>query len=47
MPPVLIALFIGLRLGHRLDKSRFRRITYALLVIISIFAIASPLFMRT
>jgi uncharacterized membrane protein YfcA len=47
MPTVLIALFIGLRLGHRLDKARFRRITYALLVIISIFAIASPLFTRT
>jgi hypothetical protein len=36
-----------LRLGHHLDKARFRRITYGLLVIISIFAIASPLFTRT
>jgi uncharacterized membrane protein YfcA len=43
---VLIALFIGLRLGHRLDKARFRRITYGLLVVISIVALVSPLFKR-
>jgi uncharacterized protein len=43
MPPVLIALVIGLKLGHRLDKDRFRRVTYALLVVIALFALLSPL----
>ena len=44
MPPVLAALVAGLRLGRRLDKDRFRRITYGLLAAISLFAILSPLF---
>jgi uncharacterized protein len=43
MPPVLVALWLGLRLGHTLDKDRFRHITYALLVIIALVALASPL----
>jgi uncharacterized membrane protein YfcA len=43
MPPVLVALWIGLKLGHALDKALFVRITYALLIAVALFAIASPL----
>jgi uncharacterized membrane protein YfcA len=42
MPPVLVGLWVGLKLGHRLDKTRFRRLTYSLLVAIAVGAIASP-----
>jgi uncharacterized protein len=43
MPSVLLALFIGLNLGHRLDKARFRRLSYVLMLAVSLFAIISPL----
>lgn len=42
MPPVLVGLWVGLKLGRRLDKDRFRRVTYALLIAVAIGAIASP-----
>jgi uncharacterized membrane protein YfcA len=42
MPPVLVALWIGLKLGHALDKALFVRITYALLLVVAVFALASP-----
>ncbi len=42
MPPVLVGLWAGLKLGHRLDKHVFRRLTYSLLIAIAITAIASP-----
>jgi uncharacterized membrane protein YfcA len=44
MPPVVVALAVGLRLGHRLDKQRFRLLTYGLLVMIALAAIAGPFF---
>jgi uncharacterized membrane protein YfcA len=43
MPPTILGLWIGLKLGHRLDKERFRRLTYTLLVLIAMSAILSPL----
>jgi uncharacterized membrane protein YfcA len=43
MPPVILGLWFGLRLGHKLDKERFRRLTYGLLVLIAVCAILSPL----
>jgi uncharacterized membrane protein YfcA len=43
MPPVLIALWLGLRIGHMFDKQLFKRITYGLLLIVSLFAILSPI----
>ena len=46
MPPVLVALWIGLKLGHTIDKARFRRLTYGLLIVVSIFAILSPLLVK-
>jgi len=39
----IIALWLGLIAGHKLDKHLFRRLTYALLIAVSIFAILSPL----
>jgi uncharacterized protein len=42
MPPCIIGLVIGLKLGHRMDKERFRRLTYGLLTVIAIVAILSP-----
>jgi uncharacterized membrane protein YfcA len=44
MPPVLVGLWTGLRLGHRLDKAVFRRLTYALVAMVAIAAIAGPMF---
>jgi hypothetical protein len=43
MPPVLVGLWIGLKLGRRLDKARFRRLTYGLLIAVAAAAIISPL----
>jgi uncharacterized membrane protein YfcA len=43
LPPVLVALWLGLRLGHKFDKARFRQVTYALLAGVALFAILSPL----
>jgi uncharacterized membrane protein YfcA len=43
MPPGIAGLVVGLRLGHRLDKDRFRRLTYALLIMIALAAILSPM----
>jgi uncharacterized membrane protein YfcA len=42
MPLVFIGLGTGLKLGQRLDKARFRRLTYALLTLIAIAAIIGP-----
>jgi uncharacterized protein len=42
MPPGIVGLVIGLKLGHRMDKELFRRLTYALLTVIAIVAILSP-----
>jgi uncharacterized membrane protein YfcA len=46
MPPVVAALWVGLSLGRRFDKARFRRITYSLLIAVSVFAIFSPFLAR-
>jgi uncharacterized membrane protein YfcA len=43
MPPVLVGLWAGLKLGHQLDKARFRRLTYVLLVAVSLAAIFGPM----
>ena len=43
MPLILGGLWLGLRLGKRLSKARFRRITYGLILLIAIFAIGAPL----
>jgi uncharacterized protein len=43
MPLGVVGLVIGLKLGHRLDKARFRRLTYALLFMIALAAILSPM----
>jgi len=42
MPPVLVGLWIGLKLGRQMDKELFRRLTYGLLLVIAIAAILSP-----
>ena len=42
MPPGIVGLIVGLKLGHRMDKELFRRLTYALLTVIAIVAILSP-----
>jgi uncharacterized membrane protein YfcA len=42
MPPNILALWFGLRLGHRIDKHLFRRLTYGLLAAVAMFAILSP-----
>ena len=47
MPPVLAGLWIGLRAGHRLNKVRFRRLSYGLLVLISLGALLNPLLVRS
>jgi uncharacterized membrane protein YfcA len=46
MPPVLVGLWIGLKLGHRLDKELFRRLTYGLLLVIALAAIFGPVVKR-
>lgn len=43
LPIVFVGLKLGLRLGHRLSKPLFRRITFLLLVIIAISSIVAPL----
>lgn len=43
MPPCLLGLWGGLTIGRRLDKERFRRISYGLLLVVAIAAILSPL----
>jgi uncharacterized membrane protein YfcA len=47
MPPVLVALWTGLKIGHSFDKTLFRRLTYGLLLIVSMFAILSPLLVKS
>jgi uncharacterized protein len=42
LPPCLLGLWLGLALGARLDKVRFRRLTYALLLVVALAAILSP-----
>ena len=44
MPVVLAGLWLGLHLGHRLSKILFRRITYALILLVAIAAIVGPAF---
>ena len=46
MPLVLAGLWCGMRLGEKLDKQLFRRLTYGLLVIVSLIAILSPLLLQ-
>jgi uncharacterized membrane protein YfcA len=43
LPPVLVGLGTGLKLGDRLNKERFRRLTYFLLVVIALAAIIGPM----
>jgi len=43
MPLILGGLWLGLRLGHRLSKPLFQKITYGLLVLIAISAMVLPL----
>ena len=43
MPPVLVGLWAGLRLGRRMDKALFRGLTYGLLLVVALAAIFSPL----
>lgn len=42
LPPCLLGLWLGLTLGQRLDKDRFRRLSYGLLLFVAIAAILSP-----
>ena len=42
LPPCLLGLWLGLTLGHRLDKDRFRRLSYGLLLVVAVAAILSP-----
>ena len=46
MPAILGGLWIGFRLGHKLSKSLFRRITLGLIVLIGLSAILAPLFSK-
>lgn len=42
LPPVLGGLSLGLRLGQRLDKHLFARLSYGLLIVIALAAILGP-----
>ncbi len=42
LPPTLVGLVAGLKLGCHLDKQLFRKITYALLIMIAFAAIVGP-----
>jgi uncharacterized membrane protein YfcA len=42
LPPCLMGLWLGLTIGARLDKARFRRLTYGLLLVVALAAILSP-----
>jgi uncharacterized protein len=42
LPPNILGLWFGLRLGHKLDKRLFRRVTYGLLALVAVGAIGSP-----
>lgn len=44
LPLILLGLKLGLALGHRLSKTLFRRITYALIVVVAVVSILAPLF---
>lgn len=44
LPAIFGGLWLGLHLGHRLSKRRFREITYGLLTVIAVSAIILPLF---
>lgn len=46
LPIVLLGMNLGFRLGQRIDKPLFRRITFVLLVLIGVSAIVSPWFER-
>ena len=43
LPLVLGGLWLGLRLGNRLSKPLFRRLTYLLVLLVALGAIAVPL----
>lgn len=42
LPPCLLGLWLGLTIGAKLDKARFRRLTYGLLLVVAAAAILSP-----
>jgi uncharacterized membrane protein YfcA len=42
LAPTLVGLAAGLKLGSRLDKEHFRRLTYGLLIFIALAAILGP-----
>ncbi len=44
MPLIFTGLWLGLHLGHQIPKPMFRRITYALILLIAISSIVAPLF---
>ncbi len=47
LPLISTGLWFGFRMGHRLSKPLFRRITFGLIVLIAIIAIVAPLFTKT
>ncbi len=44
MPLIFTGLWFGFRVGHRLSKPLFRRITFGLITLIAIIAIVTPFF---
>jgi len=44
MPMIFTGLWLGFRLGHRLSKPLFRRITLGIIVLIAVISIVAPLF---
>ena len=44
MPLMFMGLWCGLRVGHRLSKPLFRRITFGLITLIALIAIVTPFF---
>jgi len=43
MPTIILGLSLGLYLGHRISKPLFRKVTFALIAIIAVATIVSPL----
>ncbi len=44
LPLVFVGLWLGLSMGDRISKPLFRRITYLLILVVALIAIASPLY---
>lgn len=42
LPIILTGLWVGLRLGHRLSKTLFRKITYGLILLVAISSLLAP-----